>query len=341
MKDSLPRITLVDDMRGVAALAVAWFHMTNTYSDWVASTGQFGWLGVEAFFVISGFVIPYSIAAMYPNYSVRNYPEFISRRMVRLEPPYLASILLIVMITLLASLLPQFRGDADILQTGRVAAHLLYLIPFTVHDWFQPVYWTLAYEFFFYLIIGLLFPLVAMPRTRAFFILISLVICGAVIFSLFPARFLLFVMGVATFRFVLKYDNYQLYLSSIAIFGGCMLVAGAQLEALVGVSTATLIANFQMIPNYTPWLGWTLSRFGLISYSLYLVHVPVGGRIVNLGKRFIDDSVGHLMLSLLALIVSIFFAIVFWYFIEVPAQRFSRRIAFKYSIKKTIKNGCN
>ena len=78
----------VESLRGVAALAVAWFHVTAIHGDsWARSSGHYGWLGVDAFFVISGFVVPYSIARTFPNYTIRDLPNFVLRRATRLEPP--------------------------------------------------------------------------------------------------------------------------------------------------------------------------------------------------------------------------------------------------------------
>ena len=60
-------IPVFDHLRGMAALAVCLFHFTCgnpeflSPSDPIRGVGSFGWLGVEAFFVISGFVIPYSL----------------------------------------------------------------------------------------------------------------------------------------------------------------------------------------------------------------------------------------------------------------------------------------
>jgi peptidoglycan/LPS O-acetylase OafA/YrhL len=51
---------------------------------------KFGYLGVDVFFVISGFVIPYSLWGR--EYSLRQFPRYMIRRAVRLEPPYLASV---------------------------------------------------------------------------------------------------------------------------------------------------------------------------------------------------------------------------------------------------------
>ena len=84
-KNSGDLIISVEYLRGLAALSVTWFHLTNTYSlNWVRESGSLGWLGVEAFFVISGFIIPYSLHRS--GYTLRDFPNFMLRRIVRLEP---------------------------------------------------------------------------------------------------------------------------------------------------------------------------------------------------------------------------------------------------------------
>ena len=68
------RIDTVDSLRGVAVLAVVWFHLTNGNpmlpSSWLRTSGRLGWLGVEVFFVISGFVIPHALYRA--NYRLRD-----------------------------------------------------------------------------------------------------------------------------------------------------------------------------------------------------------------------------------------------------------------------------
>src|SRR5260370_24791289 len=84
------QIFTVEALRGIAALSVTWFHMTNTYSlDWVRYSGFYGWLGVEMFFVISGFIIPYSLHRS--HYKLAYFPRFLLRRLLRLAPPSLTS----------------------------------------------------------------------------------------------------------------------------------------------------------------------------------------------------------------------------------------------------------
>ena len=59
--------------------------------------------------------------------------------------------------------------------------------------------------------------------------------------------------------------------------------------------------------------GAVLIRVGLFSYSLYLIHVPLGGRVVNLFRRF--DTIPMLP-SLLGIIASVIGGWLFYQLIE-------------------------
>lgn len=71
----------LDVLRGTAALSVCLFHFTSgnraylPSDDPVRTVGSFGWLGVEVFFTISGFVIPYSLDQR--SYHLRDAPSFL------------------------------------------------------------------------------------------------------------------------------------------------------------------------------------------------------------------------------------------------------------------------
>ena len=65
-----------------------------------------------------------------------------------------------------------------------------------------------------------------------------------------------------------------------------------------------------------------------MSYSLYLTHTIVGGRVVNLGKRFVSGTLQELALVATALAVSMAFAWLFAFVVEKPAIRLSRKIRF-------------
>lgn len=53
----------VDALRGLAALGVCVFHYTLTAQPggWLRTVGDYGRLGVDVFFVISGFIVPHAM----------------------------------------------------------------------------------------------------------------------------------------------------------------------------------------------------------------------------------------------------------------------------------------
>src|SRR5262249_5157732 len=65
---------------------------------------------------------------------------------------------------------------------------------------------------------------------------------------------------------------------------------------------------------------------GSMSYSLYLVHVPIGGRIINLGKRFGEGSFYEFVIVALALLGSLVAAMLLHRFVEIPTLKASRKI---------------
>lgn len=82
--ESKPRYEILDGLRGVAALLVVAFHLFETYSK----GPQFqiinhGYLAVDFFFVLSGFVIGYAYDDRWDKMSIG---QFFKRRLVRLHP---------------------------------------------------------------------------------------------------------------------------------------------------------------------------------------------------------------------------------------------------------------
>jgi peptidoglycan/LPS O-acetylase OafA/YrhL len=57
-----------------------------------------------------------------------------------------------------------------------------------------------------------------------------------------------------------------------------------------------------------------------------LLHVPIGGRVVNLGARVAEGPLAQLAVSFVALLVTLVSAGVFWYFVERPFMRAARKI---------------
>ncbi len=311
-------------LRGLAALAVTWFHLTNTYdAGWLRSSSAYGWAGVDVFFVISGFIIPYSISRSSADIGLRRFPMFLARRMARLEPPYLLSILLMLGLWYASSLTPGYRGEPPQFNAGQIASHALYLIPLTDFDWLQPVYWTLAYEFVFYIVVGLLFGLIAPDKPDLFWALLSCVTLALVMTSALDEKALLFVIGISVFRARCCANAWPSIV--IAVFAVAYLWVEYRPGAVAGGTTALAIGllTWVRLPAFS---ARPLLWLGAISYSLYLTHVPIGGRVVNLGKRIADSEIELFAVSLAALAASLAFAAAWHAIVEWPAIRLSRSL---------------
>lgn len=203
------RRVVIEYLRGFAALLVAWFHLTNGYGSGslVRASGSFCWLGVEVFFVISGVIIPYSLSTLDPAYRLSDFGRFILRRIIRIEIPYLASIAVVISLGFASAATPGFRGHAPHYDVGQVAAHAFYLIPLTGYSWLQPVYWTLMYEFVFYLFMGLAFAFIGRAGQLVQALALSTAVVGLVAANLIPERVCLFVAGFWLYRAILHQEK--------------------------------------------------------------------------------------------------------------------------------------
>lgn len=81
---SKPRYDVLDGLRGVAAMTVVIFHLFETYNlEGCQQTINHGYLAVEFFFVLSGFVIGYAYDDRWDRMTLAS---FIKRRLTRLHP---------------------------------------------------------------------------------------------------------------------------------------------------------------------------------------------------------------------------------------------------------------
>ena len=114
----------VDALRAVAALWVCLWHFTLG-----TGIGAHGYLGVTIFFVISGFIVPHSM--MRSGYTLAAWPTFMLKRLARLEPPYLASIVL----TLALGAFEASRGFPPNWTAAQIVGHLGYANAFLGLPW--------------------------------------------------------------------------------------------------------------------------------------------------------------------------------------------------------------
>ena len=85
--DTKPHYHLLDGLRGVAALMVIWYHVFEGYAfagGTTIDTFNHGYLAVDFFFILSGFVIGYAYDDRWSkNFTMK---DFIKRRLIRLHP---------------------------------------------------------------------------------------------------------------------------------------------------------------------------------------------------------------------------------------------------------------
>lgn len=151
------QIDSVQALRGIAALAVLAFHFRYTINMQFPGVGDslFGWgaIGVDLFFILSGFVITLSVKRMATG--PRAALHFIQRRLLRLLPAYYLLLLLTFALGGGMSLL-HYQDKVDTL----ISAFTFTTVsadngPFYVDDsGLYGVRWTLNYEMWFYLLMA-------------------------------------------------------------------------------------------------------------------------------------------------------------------------------------------
>jgi peptidoglycan/LPS O-acetylase OafA/YrhL len=312
------RLESVQIMRGIAASAVMLGHLTG--GNFQVAFPEFsllfsyGYLGVTMFFVISGFVIPHAMDAM--NYRVPDAGSFLLRRIVRLEPTFIISVLLAVIIAFLAARTPGYRGDPFTLSLKEFLLQFLYLAPWFNEPWINLVAWTLAIEFQYYLLILLAAPLLLSRSRLLNGIFFSAVIAsslitpdGRAVFRYLPS----FAVGFSVFLFHSKRIGVQSFLALCVLFVGLTAIN----EDVVRAVTAAISAALILLPLNRPLP--LLTSLGTISYSLYLMHQPIGGRVINLVMR-VHSSWIQLGGLVAAVGASLLVATALWYFIERPSH---------------------
>nr|WP_317131583.1 acyltransferase [Mucilaginibacter ginsenosidivorans] len=124
-----PHFEILDGLRGVAALSVVTFHfMEMAISDYSKNFIGHGFLAVDFFFCLSGFVIAYAYDDRIGKMGVM---EFFKSRLIRLHPMVIMGSVL----GLITFLFDPFGGHPELYSTGRIALIFLcsiLLIPFPV-----------------------------------------------------------------------------------------------------------------------------------------------------------------------------------------------------------------
>ena len=315
-------------LRGLASLGVCIMHLTATVqSKFINEIGYYGGYGVPIFFVISGFIIPYSL--FYSSYRLYNFPNFILKRIIRLDPPYLLSIAGIFLLSFITQFSSFHSSDIIDLFNRNTLYHLFYLVGILHGKWLNPVFWTLAIEFQFYIFIGIIFPLLVNGK-RIIQLLVFLFFCLIPFFlnnnEFVPEYLLMFLPGILLFFFITKKINWQLF----ALLGIITLLLSYFKTGIPGIACPIIATCFILFVKkpIKP-----LIFLGTISYSLYLIHTPFGtDGMINFLQNYIVSESGRIWLVVLSLPMIIFIAWIFYRLIEKPSIIMAGKIQYRKKI---------
>ncbi|MEK2475394.1 acyltransferase family protein [Streptomyces noursei] len=315
------RLAVLDGLRLLAALMVVFYHYVALARPWGHGTdtifptahrlAQYGWLGVEVFFLISGFVICMSVWG-------RTVGEFAVSRLTRLFPAYWVGILLTVLVVKMWPEVASLRGwdtvitNLTMLQGGNNTPNV------------DPVYWTLFVELKFYLImvVVVLFgvtyrnclilcgvwtaaaalapvmntPLLtafAMPQYAPFFI------AGIAFYLMrrFRPNAILWAIVILQLLLAQRYIDYRLAtnLGKAAVDALPTWPARFLITAAFAVVGAIALGAFDRIQ----W-KW-LTTAGALTYPLYVIHMNIGMTLIHHYRNRIPAPV--LVASVVALML--------------------------------------
>lgn len=326
-KASIKRISKIDTLRAIAVLMVCFLHFTRptqVFPDdhWIKEIGKYGKYGVEIFFIISGFVLPYSMDRS--RYKVSRFLLFMRKRLIRIEIPYISAAILILLIGYLATLAPFYKGVKFEMNWPAFFGHFIYINHYNSWPWVSPVFWTLAIEFQFYMLIGILFPFIVHKTKWLRYIIYIILMCiyWFWIDGLHVFRFItFFIAGIETFLFFKKYISKREFVFAIT----SLVILTLFNNSWEGAASIVFFLLWFYIPFESP--NW-LKFIGKISFSLYMLHGVFGTKLQNLLYNFFPEPEEQLAILPLAYGVSIFGSYVFWRLIEFPAMKLSQKYRY-------------
>jgi len=290
------RVPGIEALRGIAVLAVIVNHLDTSYLPG-------GFLGVDVFFVISGFVISNSLHKLQWHPVGTFLAEFYVRRIRRLFP----ALFVCVVVTIAVGTFLVEGFDEYIMRTGAsslLGLSNLYQIRIG-NDYFGlgsqlnllTHTWSLGVEEQFYLVFPLFMYFLLGNRNRNMFILIVLILVSySIFFTLrtygkvnyfyyFPfSRFWEILIGAAAYHLSQRTAHQGFAVASprnagiaLVLLAGCFLPPADYI--LFTAPAACLLSAFVILSTLTTPPRILETRFltftGEISYSLYLYHVPV------------------------------------------------------------------
>lgn len=314
------RLKELDLLRFLAAMAVVFFHyafrgyakgdMSEMPYPLLAEPAKYGYLGVELFFMISGFVILMTASS-------NDLKVFFISRVVRLCPAFWVCCTLTFIITLAIG---QPRYTATVYQ---YVINMAFLSDLTGVLPIDGVYWSLFVEIQFYLMISVLLGFKKIDRIELYLVLWLLISATAEILSFEKLRSILITDYAAYFAagatFYLIWAKGLTKLRALLLAGALALacytaIVWAELlepkysteydpVIVCSIISVFFVVFFLIAMNKTGVIGtlnWTL--LGALTYPLYLLHQMIGFMIFNIAYPAVNPH--WLLWGTIALMIS-------------------------------------
>jgi peptidoglycan/LPS O-acetylase OafA/YrhL len=330
------RISSLDGLRGIAALAVVLYHYTFRYDALYShhfslekyEILKLGYLGVDLFFIISGFVIFMSIEA------TDKFKTFVINRFSRLFPAYWFAVLFTFIVVIIFGL-----QDREVSLLVMIA-NLTMLNGFLGIPYVDGVYWSLMVELTFYAFISFFYFYLNKKFVLVNFLSLVWISFYFNYFKSIETSYDL----INIVSFLLSMDYLHLFGAGIGFYLlsigeskmlAWLLIVSSVIHTSMFETGAPLIVLFSfyfifMIVIYGNSNILSLRIFtylGSISYSLYLVHQNIGYIIINYAY---DYSISPYYALALAVIASIFISHVITKYIEMEYNKKLKRKLHKW-----------
>lgn len=310
------RIKYLDGLRGIAILLVIFSHYWGLgWANILPFGDKFGtirfirqgWVGVELFFLISGFVILITIERC------QNGGQFLYRRWLRLFPAMLIATIVTLIFNSTIQPVPQFvsRPWYDALPGLTFVSPSFYHAVFDIDvKSMHNAFWSLYTEVSFYILFGAAYFIVGWKRATLIValaglfvlfgqqILVSIGVSGIGLRSIEPFNwigmkfFLWFASGIL-FAKARTNDNDYLFALALGLGLTAAVIISPNAYGLEWDDRFAMIAVVVLFASAQKWttlqqvLQWRpLLLFGAISYPLYLMHETIGLGLIVITHRY-------------------------------------------------------
>jgi len=305
---------------------------------------QHGFLGVDLFFMISGFVIALTLAR------TKSILQFSVNRFARLFPAMLVCSVVTFLVVKVLAVEPFSAVQAiDFLPSLTFMPPVIFEKLFGLDtNWISVVYWTLFVEVKFYFYAAAVYFLLPGKFLIRFFTL-ALLLCSAYWITLvtdypvsnsvlglifFPEYAFLFVAGIAFHSVYDSEDQSKVVPITIILFSlTYSLLIYSPINPSASSSTTAMLLIFSYHLLFLLFVAdarilgllksGVLVKIGTASYALYLLHEAIGLSVIErLNEDVFASGIWPVVVAALMILISI----VFYNFVETPARRYIRRL---------------